>query len=196
MSLIGLPEVVAWGLATICAAFLGSFLPSYMKKKGENLATHEDIKLLTDQVAAVTSTAKEIEAKISSEVWDKQKLWELKRDVLFRATERLAGLDDALLGIESNLKVGGDWNEAKHGNLMQWSKASKEFDETRLFVNVVCAKGTREAFDDVGRIASLVAARISKKDAQVYDNYREEFFKAIATAKSAVRRELRIDKFD
>src|ERR1700688_645275 len=75
MSSIGLAAAVGCGLAIILAAFLGSFLPGYMKKKGENLATHEDIKLLTDQVAAVTTTAKEIEAKISSEVWDRQKRW-------------------------------------------------------------------------------------------------------------------------
>ena len=32
----------------------GAYLGSYLKKKGENLATHEDIDKLVDQVSAVT----------------------------------------------------------------------------------------------------------------------------------------------
>jgi hypothetical protein len=193
MSLLGLAAVVGWGLAIIFAAFLGSFLPGYMKKKGENLATHEDIRLLTDQVAAVTTTAKEIESKISSDVWDKQKQWELKRDVLFRATRRLAEVDDALLAINSGLQVGGDWNEAKQEKLTRWTQASTAFDESRLFVGTICVKETREAFDDVGRIVNIVAAGITHGDAQIYYTWRPEFFKALLTARLATRKELGIE---
>ena len=193
MSSIGLAAAVGCGLAIILAAFLGSFLPGYMKKKGENLATHEDIKLLTDQVAAVTTTAKEIEAKISSEVWDRQKRWELTRDVLFVATKRLAEVDDALLSMDATLKVGRDWNETKRERFTRWREASTAFDETRLFVGTVCTKETREAFDNVGRIANLVAAGITQKDAQIYDKSRAEFFKALLVARVAVRKELGIE---
>jgi hypothetical protein len=51
----------------------------YLKKKGENLATHEDIGKLIDQVRAVTITTKEIEASISDRSWNRQKHWEMKR---------------------------------------------------------------------------------------------------------------------
>jgi len=34
---------MVWGLTTLVTAFCGSFLASYLKKKGANLATHEDI---------------------------------------------------------------------------------------------------------------------------------------------------------
>jgi hypothetical protein len=54
----------------------GAYFGAYLKKKGENLATHEDINKVLVQVRATTQATKEIEAKISSEVWDRQKLWE------------------------------------------------------------------------------------------------------------------------
>ena len=51
-----------WLLPPISAALsfvgglAGAYFGGYLKKKGENLPTHEDIKLLTQQVAAVTTT--------------------------------------------------------------------------------------------------------------------------------------------
>jgi len=51
------------------------FLGSYSAKKGENLATKEDIRELT-------KAAEEIKAKISDDVWDRQRQWELKRDAI------------------------------------------------------------------------------------------------------------------
>jgi hypothetical protein len=36
-------ELLHWGLVTLVSAFIGSYLSSYLKKKGENLATQEDI---------------------------------------------------------------------------------------------------------------------------------------------------------
>ena len=50
------------------SAGAGAFIGSYLKKKGENLATHEDINKLVDQVKSVTQATKEIEAKISGKL--------------------------------------------------------------------------------------------------------------------------------
>jgi hypothetical protein len=44
---------------------LGAYLGAYLKKKGENLATHEDIDKLVSQVSAVTAASKQIEARIT-----------------------------------------------------------------------------------------------------------------------------------
>jgi hypothetical protein len=88
----------AFTLVTFASAGAGAYLGGYLKKKGENLATHEDVDKLKEQVRVVTTTTKEIEAKISNEVWDRQKRWELKRDVLFEGTKRLSEVDEALTG--------------------------------------------------------------------------------------------------
>jgi hypothetical protein len=61
------------GVTTFVASWVGAFFGSYLKKKGENLATHEDIDKLKDQVAAVTTTTKQIEAAISNEMWRRER---------------------------------------------------------------------------------------------------------------------------
>lgn len=51
----------------------GAYFGGYLRKKGENLATHEDIRKLTDQVAAVTTTTEQIKTEISDAAWNRQR---------------------------------------------------------------------------------------------------------------------------
>jgi len=87
-----------WLLALIPFLFSGAggYLGSYLQKKGENLATREDIDGLVEQMSAVTKATEEIKAKISSDVWDRQKQWELKRDITFEAAKTIGAAKDAL----------------------------------------------------------------------------------------------------
>ncbi len=98
-------EALLAGGLSLVGGWAGAYLGGYLKKKGENLATHEDINQLVDQVRAVTQTTKEIEAKISSDVWNKQKQWEMKREVLFSAAKSIVDLDNGLLALDSLLRV-------------------------------------------------------------------------------------------
>ena len=82
-------NIIALGLTTLVSAFVGSYLASYLKKKGENLATHEDIDKLVDQVRAVTTATKEIEERIESSAWSRQRHWEMKQDALFASVQAL-----------------------------------------------------------------------------------------------------------
>jgi hypothetical protein len=178
----------------VLAGFSGSFFGAYFKKKGENRAIREDIEKLT-------KTTKEIEAKISSDVWDRQKRWELKREVLFEATKRLSEADDALLSYDSVLQVEQKenktndvtWAESKHERIMKWSKASANFDETRELVGLVCGKETYRAFEDFGGLINKIAAEISSGDVEIYRKTREDFYKKLFLARLAMRRELGID---
>ena len=52
--------LIAGGLTTLGTAFVGSYLAGYLKRRGENLATHEDVGKLVEQMAAVASATKEI----------------------------------------------------------------------------------------------------------------------------------------
>jgi hypothetical protein len=67
-------------VTTALASGGGAYLGSYLKKKGENLASHEDIAKLVDQVSAVTTTTKQIEATISSEMWQRQTIRNEKKE--------------------------------------------------------------------------------------------------------------------
>ena len=59
-----LGAILQYSLLFVVAAS-GTYLGSYFKKKGENLATHDDIDKLVNQVSAVTAATKQIEEKLS-----------------------------------------------------------------------------------------------------------------------------------
>jgi hypothetical protein len=196
-------SLVILTLTTLASAFVGSFLAGYLKRKGENLATHEDIGKLTEQVAAVTQTTKEIEAKISSDVWDRQKRWELKREVLYEATKRAAQLNDALNFLHITLEITRtdpiqddlDLLRRKKEVLTRWNKAVSEFTETMLWVGVVCGKETALAVQALGAAATSFAVAFEKGEGD-YEKAMSQFSDKIIATGTAIRKELGIDALD
>lgn len=191
--------LVGWAVTTLISAFVGSFLAGYLRRKGENLATHEDIDKLVDQVAKVTATARQIEAKISNEVWDRQKQWELKREVLFEATKRLAELGDGLLSLNTIYQVqkkdnkydDPSWVVIRHDGVMDWKRVAKNFEETYQLVQVTCTIQTIEMFGRVSRMTTAIAADITgKDDTEIYKASAMELEKLVAATRTAIRKEL------
>jgi hypothetical protein len=71
-------EVPSYGFMLVVSGIsglVGSAAGSYFNEKTKNLATKEDIRELT-------MLAKTIENQVSDEFWNKQRVWELKRDAL------------------------------------------------------------------------------------------------------------------
>ena len=182
--------LATYAFTTLASAFAGSYLAAYLKKKGENLATHEDIGKLVDQVSAVTTATKEIEAKISGDLWGAQKQWELKRDVLFEATKRIVEIDNALVGLDSLLRVNCTDAELRYSKTSAWKQASERFDESRALVGIVCSEETTKAFDSLGALSNLIAAKLTKNDAAIYRESAKDFAIALLRARMAIRKEL------
>jgi len=82
-------------------------------------------------VAVVTRTTQEIEARISNEVWDRQKRWELKREVLLDATKRIAELDQALTALNAIVRM-----EEEVTTVSIWPQ-SRGSESNRLFSTVM-----------------------------------------------------------
>lgn len=177
---------------------MGAYFGAYFKKKGENFATHEDIEKLLDQVRAVTQTTKEIEAKISSDLWDKQKQWELKREILFEAAKRLSGVEGALLALQTFWKGRGaaDMNEAsrislEHQYVMGWLTSIKSFEEGETLVQITCSHvATGKAFAELTDLLRETAAKITQGDIAFYDQTRLDRQRKFTMAKVAIRNEL------
>jgi hypothetical protein len=192
-------EALLAGGLSLVGGWAGAYFGAYLKKKGENLATHEDIDKLIDQVAAVTQTTKEIEAKISDEVWDRQKRWELKREVLFEATRAVAGVEDALVRLHSVTQVEKkendiNWVTTRAERLTKWTKAHSVFEEATLLVAAVCTKQSAEAFQSYANFVLPIAQRIAKdNDGEIYKTSRLEHFKKHIALREVVRKELGID---
>jgi hypothetical protein len=189
-------------LALLAGAF-GGYLTGYVRKKGENLATHEDIGKLTEQVAAVTKTAKEIEAKISSDVWDRQKRWELKREVLSEATRKASQLNDTLRTLHTTLHLVRndpfpddlDLLRRQREILTRWNKAVSEFAETTLWVGVVCGEEVTIAIHGLAVVATSIAVDVNKGEGN-YEEEMEKFNGKLFVTLKAIRDELRIDVLD
>src|ERR1700689_1834778 len=127
-------------------AGVGAFLGSYLKRKGENLATQEDIDKLVRQIRAVTEATKEIEAKISNDMWDRQKRWEMKREVVFGETKGVGLVMDKLPSLhsayrserESVEKGNPEWHGGISKAIAAFSEAANNLDHITPLVNLVC----------------------------------------------------------
>jgi hypothetical protein len=118
---------VTTALASGCGAHLGS----YLRKKGENLATHEDINKLVEQVSAVTTTAKQIEAKISNEMWRRER----KSDLQLKTIESVSVLTTEF--IQRNIA------DAKYRPSVEWFSA---FSVANCAVRALFGDDTYQSF--------------------------------------------------
>jgi hypothetical protein len=160
-------------------------------------------------VSAVTAATKRIEADISSGVWGKQKRWEMKREVLFEAAKRLAEVEEAMLTYATAIRQDHakqsawetaaptlteklSWTQVMSEATTGWSKASAAFDETRLFVGIVCGKDAKEAFEDLGRFINVLVVQI-RKAPDAYQSSRPDFINKVLVSRNAIRKELEVD---
>jgi hypothetical protein len=183
----------------ILAAGLGGFLAGYLKKKGENRATHEDLDKLVKQVEATTNATKAIEARISDELWNRQRHWEMKRDSLFAALQALGRVDDALAGVavvaEAERKTVKPENlsalkaEAKAA----WHQAISDFAEKRVMALVVCGKKTNAALLDAGQQSKDCAKKLFAGQGSSYEECALTLGPAIARVFATIRRDLAVE---
>src|SRR5215472_14973775 len=146
----------------IVSLFVASFLAEYMKKKGENLATREDLQNLVTQMSAVTEATKKIEAEISSGVWDRQKQWELRREVFFDVAREMTKADDALTRLHSVVSVRAEMCGTESGNLQwstefneaakRWVAAADELDRVKLLAVMVSGVEMNLALNEIGAL--------------------------------------------
>lgn len=189
MSLLGL------GLTAVVAG-VGAYFGAYLKEKAKNLARREDIEGLRDEVHVVTTTAKEIEAKISSDLWDRQKQWEMKREVLFEGSKLLARVEERLLRLETVIKVAktrlddSDWKNTWHDALVEWTKTSAAFERVISLVTVVCAPETIATFLKFHGLVASIAGDLAQKDESAYQTHLKEVTKGALEIRVAIRREL------
>jgi hypothetical protein len=190
-------------LVPFLSAAAGAYFGGYLKRKGENLATHEDMDKLLDQVSAVTKTTKGIETKISGDLWDRQKQWELKREILFEAAKRLSEIDNKLLSLRTfwrmktkgELEGGTSQITLENQFVTEWQQAATSFEETETLVHVTCSKEAMTAFTELGNLMRSTASKIVHGDLEIYSQSEQERNKKFVMARVAIRKELGI-KFD
>ncbi len=115
-----------------------------MSEKGKNLATHEDIDKVVDQVRAVTQTTKEIETKITDQVWDRQRRWELRRDQIMKMLDQATEAKHQLVHLDAsyrNLRKFGESAETlkqSHEAYSRFNSASDELEKFSMTASLFC----------------------------------------------------------
>lgn len=187
-------------IISFVGGWLGSFVGAYLKKKGENLATQEDIGKLVEQVAAVTKTTKEIEAKISDEVWGRQRVWEMKRDAFFalmkaesRVTDALIGLSSALTTAKQNSPITPAGRELARKATETWFDASADFESAGAQARIVCGPDLEGRINSMYTFLTGTSSDIAKADTSEKAKlkpYNAKFVEEREALLAAVRKEL------
>jgi hypothetical protein len=202
MEPITLGDALGWGLTTIGGAFVGSYLGAYMKKKGEDRAMKEGFSEVLQQARETTTATKSIEAKISDDVWDRQKRWEMKREVLFETMKRVAALYDQLNELDVFLQTElnrpehkGEvyWQQTKIEKNEKWFRSVSELNESRLSVEISCGQELIDALVKYRNRISFVAGTINKGDGEVYRKTLQLIITLRDDIRDAVRKELGIN---
>ena len=140
------------------ASLFGAAVGAYFKRRAENLATHDDLDKLVEQMAAVTQTTENIKAAISDDVWDRQRQWELRHDAILEAIRAHADLESALVNLNSCLS----------GYLSQ--PENMLTDKTNTQVSEACQRfrDSRNSFMRAYHIANLAVGGQFSKDLSAY----------------------------
>jgi hypothetical protein len=191
-------------LSFLLGVVLKPYLRGYSAKKGENLATHEDIDKLVDQVSAVTQTAKEIESKISGELWNKQKHWEMKRDVIFEMSKKISGVDDALTSMysthmhyrtlaESGQVIDASMKaEALSKVTVNLGKSADAYDGALALMSIVCGLELHQALREFIIFTRQLVPQI-QQNPPVYTQSAAEIAKRLFRIRGLLRKELGVD---
>jgi len=90
------------------ALILGIWKPwgaAYAGEKGKNFARKEDLDIILAEVRAVTITQKEIESKLSGDLWDRQMHWNQKRDLYVELLDTILNMTLAVGSIPTIVKL-------------------------------------------------------------------------------------------
>ncbi len=155
--LIALNVLVLIGLIII-GWLLKSYIPNYLAKKAENLATKEDFNILLELEKETTREIESIKGKISEDVWIDQRHWDLKRETYSKLLEA--------------------FNELRRTTAHVADSCSPEFDSAfkernKDFYNKQNQRQI-ELIEETGRLVAVAALIIDEKVINAIEEYRLE----------------------
>ena len=163
--LVGLNSII---LIFLVVNVFKPFIGSYAAKKGENLATKEDI-------AQLTKIAEGIKAKISDEVWDRQRQWEMRRDAVIEAIRVRTRFSNALAKLGGLLQVIVDeksdefdrHNQTVREAYFHYAECVSEYECANLILDLIFGGDTSNSFRNYHQFADSLV-RDSKDNPSIF----------------------------
>ncbi|MFP5203845.1 MAG: hypothetical protein ACLGP3_07715 [Acidobacteriota bacterium] len=186
--LVGLNSVI---LIFLAVNVFKPFFGSYSAKKGENLATKEDI-------AQLTKTAEGIKAEISDKVWDRQKQWEMRRDIVFESMRKTGKLESCLIDLlsfhESKVSDNQEFKEAQKRFLV----CAEEFENTMYITDLLVGEKLCGLLHDCVNKIRRIALQIidGKMPTSLIFEASKQVLNEVKVVKLAARKELEIKNHD
>ena len=188
-------QVLVAVLIAIVSGLVG-YWRAYANKKGENLATHEDLQMLVEQVKATTEATKRIEAQISNEVWDRQRQWEMKREAVISTVQAMLSCKEQVLHSIARAQLLAGENKSPKGDkgfaelLTKFADQLNDFEAKRVVALLICSgdfgSSLLKARDALGRAMKTVYEKPLKEA----DDSVNAIKAPVATALALGRREL------
>jgi len=193
---MGWTVVLAWVLGAVIAG-VGAYVGAYLRQKGQNFARREDLESLVQEVKRVTQTAEDIKQEVSHGYWERQRQWEIKRDVLNQVAKSVKSLNVTLMGLAAvssyfhmeTLSLERQLASEKAG---AWGEAFDEFDRVATLVAVSCEGPTINACNALYVYAQQIARRLTAGDEKAYEEQYHEFARLRWAITHAFRKELGI----
>lgn len=179
------------------------YLKSWAAKKGENLATHDDLDKLVDQMRAVTKAQEDIRADIEKGLWNQKRHWEIKRDILFETARKAADEIAALTHVFAiyrtegmNEKAGGQPRFDKRIEVGdEWNAAAAAFEGMHLVVTASCQSEMMKAVGDFGIYMREATETIMKEKPDSFAAIADELTKKSVAMAMTIRKELDMEKW-
>lgn len=185
-------------LTAIVAGF-GAYFGAYLKKKGENWATHQDIEDLKGQTAILTQTTEAIKATISIDVWSHQQRWDAQKTALLESLKALADADTFLWRLvhafSSTREMAMDVrNQHRTEADQKYVEAMNVFWRTKLAVEIVCGRAIADQFQRIDQTLTLVRRRLTQGDySDIWENQYTEMQAAKRELGQIIRQQLGFD---
>jgi hypothetical protein len=154
-------------VTTFLASLLGAYFGAYAKKSAENKAIHENLKNLVEEMKAVTTATKEIEARISNEFWGRQTRWEVQKAALLDSLRELAGAETLvwkMLHAFTNAPTESDVDKAHRANAeKEFLTGMQEFWRSKLATGIVCGKRISDQLDVLDHAIARVKVKAQQR---------------------------------
>lgn len=185
-------------ILSVSLSVIAGYLGGYVRKKGENRAIHEDFENVLKQVKETTRATKEIENKISDASWDRQKRWELMRDVLIDIARKTAAAKDTLLelGVAYAPSNTGEDEESSRRTAKKvevyppWNRAANDLAAVGIIANLACSPEVVAALAEFTRFARELSVEIMGKKSNVFATKGGELAAKHAAVTWAMRKEI------
>jgi hypothetical protein len=196
------PVVVSF--LTVIGSAVAAYSGAYFKKRGEDQAITDGFAEVLRQTRETTQATKAIEAKISGEMWDRQKQWEMKREVIFDMRRKLSTVDDALLTMHlkhkhyrtlaQSVELVDATSKAEDFAKVSpnWGKAADEYDGALALMSIVCSGEVYEALREFIILTRQLVPEI-KKEPHVYFDSSLEIAEQLKRIRELMRKELGVD---